>query len=144
MRAFMKYLVSSSGFTFLLVTLAYATIRYVPQHYPTIQEGINAAVDGDTVLVADGIWSDYGNESLYFYGKAIVVKSQNGPLDCIIDCQYEYSRGFNFQGNEDTTSVVEGFTIQGGYCWAGAGIYCFSASPKILNCHIIENTAHPD
>ena len=40
----------------LLVSPAFATNRLVPSVYPTIQAGINAAVDGDMVIVADGVF----------------------------------------------------------------------------------------
>ena len=35
-------------------TILSATIINIPSDYSTIQEGINASVDGDTVLVAQG------------------------------------------------------------------------------------------
>ena len=40
----------------LLFTIAYSTVIHVPGDYTTIQAGIDASVDGDTVLVADGIY----------------------------------------------------------------------------------------
>ena len=61
-------------------------IIHVPQDQPTIQAGIDAAVDGDTVLVDDGTWSGTGNRDLDFYGKAITVRSLNGPDFCTIHC----------------------------------------------------------
>ena len=33
-----------------------ATIIHIPDDYPTIQEGFDASDDGDTVLVAQGIY----------------------------------------------------------------------------------------
>jgi flagellar hook assembly protein FlgD len=40
-------------FILLAFSLLNATIIHIPADYPAIQEGINASVDGDTVLVAD-------------------------------------------------------------------------------------------
>jgi parallel beta-helix repeat protein len=127
------------------VTLATATVLHVPSEYPTIQTGINAAVDGDTVLVADGTYTGNGNRDIDFYGKAIVVVSENGPEATIIDCEgdsLDPHRGFYFHSGEDSTSVVQGFTIMNG--WAtlyGGGVYCNESSPTIENNIILRNTA---
>jgi hypothetical protein len=77
---------------FPCVVLA-ATI-HVPADQPTIQAGIDAAVNGDTVLVADGTYTGVGNRDIDFKGKAITVKSENGPENCIIDCEKELVSGF--------------------------------------------------
>ena len=41
---------------FYLLTSLSATTINIPSDYTTIQEGINASVDGDTVLIAQGIY----------------------------------------------------------------------------------------
>ncbi|MEE3193985.1 MAG: hypothetical protein VX289_05625, partial [Candidatus Poribacteria bacterium] len=43
----------------------------VPEEQPTIQAGIEATVDGDTVLVSSGTYTGTGNVNLDFKGKAI-------------------------------------------------------------------------
>jgi hypothetical protein len=116
-----------------------ATIR-VPTDYPTIQAGIDAAVGGDIVIVADGTYVGSGNKDLDFKGKAITVKSENGPDNCVIDCQGN-GRGFHFYSYETQSSVVSGFTITNGHAKYGGAIECNTSSPTITNCKIIGNTA---
>jgi len=55
-------------------SFALSAIIEVPKDYTTIQAAINAAMKGDTVLVAPGIYK----ENIAFNGKAITVKSSGG------------------------------------------------------------------
>jgi parallel beta-helix repeat protein/predicted outer membrane repeat protein len=109
--------------------------------YSTIQAAIDDAAPGDTVLVEDGTYTGIGNKNIDFQGKAITVRSQNGPTVCTIDCG-GIGRGFYFQNGEGAGSVLSGFTITNGSADHGGGIYCDSASPMITNCRFISNTAN--
>jgi len=125
---------------------------YVPADYNTIQEAIKYSwYDRGTIWVADGIHTGDGNRDIDFMGKGITLRSENGPENCIIDCNgssTEPHRGFIFFNDETADSVVDGFTITKGYVvWNGpaaqfgGGIYCYGSSPTITNCYITQNTA---
>lgn len=130
------------------MTSAFGATIHVPDDYATIQAGIDAAEDGDTVLlVADGIYSGLGNKNVDFQGKAITVQSENGPDYCVIDCEND-GRGFYFHNGESSDSVGDGFTIINGQVTGsfpegcGGGIACFNSSPMITNCTIIDSWGH--
>ena len=112
--------------------------------YTTIQAAIDAATDGDTVVICDGTYTGPGNKDLDFGGRAITVRSENGPDNCIIDCEGA-GRGFYFHSGEDSSAVVDGFTITnggiGGYERGGA-ILCNGSSPTIKMCAVRGNTAY--
>ncbi len=91
--------------------------------FDAIQEGIDASVDGDTVLVLDGAYTDCGNRDLDLWGKAITVRSENGPDNCIIDCQgtgMDPHRALVFESGETADSIIWGLTIVNGH--AGDGV----------------------
>jgi predicted outer membrane repeat protein len=78
-----------------------------------------------------------------FKGKAITVRSEHGPGGCILDGQ-QGTRVVYFHGNESSSSVLQGFTVQNGRSedGRGGGIYCDSSSPTISNCVVRLNVAY--
>ena len=126
----------------MLLPVSAETI-HVPADQPTIQAGIDAAVNGDTVLVADGTYTGDGNRDIDFLGKAITVRSENGAEHSIIDCEGNEAdphRGAYFHTLEGPTSILEGFTIRDGWVerpdHLGGGILCSASSPTITACVI--------
>ncbi len=112
-----------------------------------IQDGIDAANIGATVLVYDGVYSGFGNKNLDFGGKDITLRSAGGQDNCIIDCE-DNGRGFDFHSGETNEAVVTGFTITRGSVagmWpmgSGGGVSCYTnSSPTLANCTITGNTA---
>jgi parallel beta-helix repeat protein len=136
---------------FVLVTIAptfTGKVIYVdddgPADFNNIQAAIDDAILGDTVIVADGIYTGPGNRDIYIHNKSITIRSENGPENCIIDCngtEAEPHRGFNFINGEEANSILDGFTITNGYAEYGGGIYCEGSKPTIMNCTITGNTA---
>lgn len=115
--------------------------------FDTIQEAIDAAVSGDTVVILSGTYGGPGNRDLDFNSKAITVRGEdpNNPDLVIIDCDGttdDPHRGFNFHSYETPRSVLDGVTITDGYHVQGGGIY-FSdcARPTVTNCTFRENRA---
>jgi hypothetical protein len=111
------------------VTLYLAKTLRVPADFATIQEAIDAASSCDTILVGDGIHRGPGNHDVDFRGKAITVRSENGPENCTVDGGGA-NRGFLFISGEDEYSILEGFTIVG----PPRTIVCEGASPTVRNC----------
>ena len=110
--------------------------------FDAIQEAIGIAHNGETVMVMDGTYTGTGNKNIDFGGKAITVRSENGPKVTVIDCE-NLDRGFYFHSGEGTYSIVAGLTITDGNVSPqnGGGILCDYSSPTITNCTISGNTA---
>ncbi len=150
--------------TFVLCgTKLWAQTFYVPSgQYSTIQSAINAAADGDVVIVSPGTYY----ENINFHGKAITVRSVN-PDDpnvvaaTVIDGSHPANPNIGsvaiFASGEDNNSILSGFTVTGGtgswllVSWefkglrwnrCGGGVVCYGMSaPTITKNVFINNIA---
>ncbi len=148
-------------FTALIIVITFFTIYpqdtiNVPGDYTTIQLGIDAASNGDIVLVEDGTYI----ENINYRGKAITVASLflvDGDVNHVSNTVIDGSQPSHpdsgsvvlLESGEDTTSVLCGFTITGGTgtfvlgpppIRVGGGINCIMSGAKIINCRIEYNT----
>ena len=110
------------------------------QAFQSIQRGIDATINGNTVVVLDGVYQGPGNKELDFGGRAIILKAQNGSSAVTIDCENS-GRAFYFHTAEGVDSIVEGFTLINGSAQQGGAIYCIDSSPTIKRCVFINNVA---
>ncbi len=90
--------------------------------FKKIQDGIDAASNGDTIIVAEGSYV----ENVSFNGKNIVLTSTD-PLSprvvdaTIIDGNHAGSVAI-FSGTEDESCILSGFTLQKGNALSGGAI----------------------
>ena len=120
-----------------------AQVLRVPLEYGSVQQAIDAAKDGDEVVVASGCYLG----CIDLLGKAIVLRSERGPefttlsgdgcgtVVCLVS-------------GEGPSTVIEGFTITGGDgeldssgVRRGGAIRTLGGSPRIRWCLITRNTA---
>jgi hypothetical protein len=163
----MKKLFHISLLFILAVTISATTIN-IPADYPTIQEGIDASVDGDMVLVAQGtyyenlilekeivlashaIYDDLGSDWLNNENiTGTIISGAEEPIDpnkgsCLIirdgDIQPEII-GLTFQDGDGTSMLVEncGIVEQDISVRSGGGILIYKAYPTIMYNRFINN-----
>jgi len=115
---------------------AFADTITVPGDQPTIQAGIDAAVNMDTVLVSSGTYV----ENIDFSGKLITLESASGAASTTIDGN-DAGPVVTFENSETASAVIDGFTITNGFASYGGGIYCSGASPTIQDCTVSDSSA---
>jgi predicted outer membrane repeat protein len=138
---------------FVFVNSALSKTINVPTDKSTIQAGINAATDGDTILVQPETYV----ENINFNGKNIVVASlflttrdTSYISQTVIDGDSNGSVVI-FENGEDSTAILVGFILQNGLAPGldeyppeynnGGGIHCRSSSPTLIYLVIQNNSA---
>lgn len=116
----------------------------VPEDHPTIGGAINAARDGDTILVGPGTYREF----IDFRGKSITVASllftgapPDTPSRTVIEAPAPGRPVISLTSGEGRRSILYGFTIRGGSARDGGGVLCRGASPTILHNVVEHNRA---
>ena len=133
---------------------AAARLIRVPDQYPSIDEAIEASVDGDHVVVRPGVY----RESINFRGRKIRVSSEDprdpGVVRSTVIWPTGRGTGVFFARGETPRSVLEGFTVTGGSGvlvtrWsvlghavrAGGGVFINHGSSPTLRHNVIEGNS---
>jgi hypothetical protein len=141
----MKRLLVLSVLLIVSAGSAQGTTRLVPGQYSTIQAAVDAAIAGDVVLIAPGVYSDVthtpgGGDTT----KCVVVMKSGitlrgmGRGRTIIDAN-QLGRGIQCTGV--TNASIESMTIREAFAQIhGAGIFCLDgSSPLITDCELTSN-----
>jgi len=139
----MRFLIVFFG-VLIITSNCFAEIINVPDDFETMQAGIDASEDGDTVLVQP----DRYVENIDFDGHNIVVGSlflTNGDEEEFIEQTIIDGGGDDcvvaFEDRETRDAVLTGFTLVNGYRQYGGGIVCRGSEPTLTHLVIRDNDA---
>jgi hypothetical protein len=121
----------------LCASVSFSTTIHVPSDQPTIQAGIDAAVNGDTVLISSGTYRGPGNRDLETKGKSLNIFGTVPAGSVIVDCQglpVDPHRAFVFRSPNDTGIFVKRLTITNGYADRGGAVAGNWAKVNFDNC----------
>ncbi|MCK4871316.1 MAG: hypothetical protein KAS72_01205 [Phycisphaerales bacterium] len=120
----------------LVAACTHADIRHVPGDYPTIQEAIDAVIEGDEVVVAPGTYY----ETIELPAVPCTIRSSDGPSVTIIDAQ---QAGRVVNGHSETGGRITlcGFTITNGLADIGGGLRSEGRPLTIEECIFEHNNA---
>jgi hypothetical protein len=111
----------------------------VPSIYPSIQAGINAASDGDTILLAAGI---YYETNINLQGKEIVILGESGAENTLVDGGFQGGIFRAVSGETFNTELI-GLTIQYGKASTGSAIHIINSSHLTLRNCVVRNNSAP-
>ena len=115
-----------------------ATIINIPEDFDSIQDGLNFASEGDTILVAEGIyfeniiWPDIGDIKVIGVSRESTIIDGN-YVNRVIDFDNDYNI-------IDENTLLKNLTIRNGFTQGGgAGIFCHNSKPSLINLIITNN-----
>lgn len=112
----------------------------VPEDYPTIQDAIGAASNGDTIAIAAGTYFEHDVNA---YGKELIITGaikENGTPATTIDAQQQ-GRVLVAWGAEVSSTSFQNLILTGGFSKLGGGMHNYYSSPSVINCVFTGNVS---
>lgn len=123
----------------------------VPADYSSIQAAIDAASDGDSIVVSPGTYA----ERIDTLGKAITLRSVDPSniqtvMATVIDGTSSGTGGpvIDCSAGEGPETIIDGLTITGGtatggqFGLQGGGIVAYGSSPTVSRCILLRNKGY--
>jgi len=126
----MRYLIAAAVLG--LAGTSFAETINVPADYSTIQAAIDAASNGDEILVAPGTYSQFPFPVINPLGKQVRIRASGTPQETIINANW--ATGILCTNGEGPLTSIEGFMVQR----STGGLLCEDSSPNIEDC-VFEN-----
>ena len=119
----------------LVYSPGWSTVINIPGDYSTIQQGIDASTNGDTVLVQPGTYVENINFNGHniLLGSLYITTNDTSYISATIIDGDSLSTVITFTGGENNNACVAGFTIRHGLSEYGGGIFCQNSHPVIRN-----------
>jgi hypothetical protein len=109
--------------------------------FNTIQAGVDYSIDGNTIVLLDGVYKGDGNREVDLGGRSITIESAGDATTCDINCE-DQGRAFIVTG-AGVSVTVRGVTIRNGDAdhstsapWHGGAIYVAAADVLVDECFI--------
>ena len=103
--------------------------------HASLAEALAAATSYDIIGVADGVYTGPLNRNLSCDGKPLLIISQHGPTNCIIDCGWE-GQAFLLDARDGAYTAIVGLTVRNGYGANGGALACDGARAVFDGCRI--------
>ena len=139
------------GVLVLAAAVPAATLIVYPDgsgDYPTIQAAVDAAADGDGIMLLNGTFSGPGNRDVVIQNRSLSIYSKAGnPAVATIACGGKPDEPHRFLHVTDNSSVsVAGLTVTGGHAGGrtpagGAMLISDGSTAGIENCVFVDNHA---
>ena len=130
--------------SFFITSTALATTWTVDDDgkadFDNIQAAIDAAQDGDEIVVMEGMYFEHEINTL---GKSILIEGSmntEGELLAVVHGNWQGSV-FVCNSGETNSTVFKNLLITGGSDFSGGGMYIEESSPSLVGCRFMNNYA---
>ena len=106
--------------------------------FDSLQEAVDAAISGDVIVVANGLYTGAKNRDIDPGGRDLTIISEDGPRRCILDAE-NLGLSFVYRSGETSAGLIQGLTMRGSARVLPGSIFVFESAVTVRNCIFQDN-----